>query len=65
MKLNYPCYAAWNLEEAIDAFLKLGYTAVYAAIKQHEPKNMYFQRVKLRDLIEELMAPAAIHQNPH
>ena len=60
MKLNHLGYAASNLEGAIDAFLKLGYTPVYEAIKHHEPKNMYVQRVKLDDLIVELMATADI-----
>lgn len=58
MKLNHLGYAASNLEAAIDAFLKLGYTPVYEAIKHHEPKNMCVQRVKLGDLIVELMATA-------
>ena len=56
MKMNHLGYATRNLEEAIDAFLKLGYTTVYEDIKHHEPKNMYVQRVQLGDLIVELMA---------
>lgn len=58
MKLNHLGYAASNIAEAIDAFLKLGYTKVHADIKHHVPKNMYVQRVELGDLIVEIMATA-------
>jgi hypothetical protein len=58
MKMNHLAYATRNLEETISAFLKLGYTRVHEDIKHHEPKNMYVQRVKLGDLIVELMATA-------
>jgi hypothetical protein len=36
MKMNHLGYATRNLEEAIDAFLKLGYTTVYENIKHHD-----------------------------
>jgi len=36
----------------------LGYTKVHEEIKHHIPKNMYVLRVKLGDLIVELMATA-------
>ena len=58
MKTNHLGYATRNLEETINAFLKLGYTKVHEDIKHHVPKNMYVQRVKLGDLIVELMATA-------
>lgn len=58
MKMNHLGYATRNLEEALNAFLKLGYTKVHEDIKHHVPKNMYVQRVKLGDLIVELMATA-------
>jgi hypothetical protein len=58
MKMNHLGYATRNIEETIDAFLKLGYTRVHEDIKHHVPKNMYVQRVKLGDLTVELMATA-------
>jgi hypothetical protein len=58
MKMNHLGYATRNLEETIHAFLKLGYTKVHEDIKHHVPKNMYVQRVKLGELIVELMATA-------
>lgn len=58
MKLNHLGYATRNLEEAVDAFLKLGYTKVHEDIKHHLPKNMYVQRVRLEELIVEIMQPA-------
>lgn len=58
MKMNHLGYAASNIEEAIDAFVKLGYTRVHEEIKHHVPKNMYVQRVQLGDLIVEIMATA-------
>jgi hypothetical protein len=58
MKMNHLGYAASNLEEAINAFIKLGYTRVHDDIKHHVPKNMYVQRVQLGDLIVEIMATA-------
>ena len=56
--MNHLGYATRNLEETIHAFLKLGYTKVHEDIKHHVPKNMYVQRVKLGELIVELMATA-------
>ena len=58
MKMNHLAYATRNLEETINAFLKLGYTKVHEDVKHHVPKNMYVQRVKLGDLIVEIMATA-------
>ena len=58
MKMNHLGYATRNLDETINAFLKLGYAKVHENIKHHVPKNMYVQRVQLGDLIVELMATA-------
>ncbi|HNV36999.1 MAG: hypothetical protein BWX81_02299 [Spirochaetes bacterium ADurb.Bin110] len=58
MKLNHLGYATNDLNRAIDAFLQLGYVKVHSEAKRHVPKNMYVQRVKLGDLIVEIMAPA-------
>ena len=58
MKMDHLAYATRNPEETIHAFLTLGYTKVHEDIKHHVPKNMYVQRVKLGDLIVELMATA-------
>lgn len=58
MKLNHLGYATRDIEGSIDAFLKLGFTKVHEEIKHHVPKNMYILRVKLNDLIVELMQPA-------
>lgn len=58
MKLNHLGYATRNLEESINAFLQLGYTKVHEDVKHHVPKNMYVLRVKLGDLIVELMQTA-------
>lgn len=55
MKLNHLGYATRNIEESTAAFLKLGYTKVHEEIKHHVPKNMYVLRVKLGDLVVELM----------
>jgi hypothetical protein len=55
MKLNHLGYATRNLEESVNAFLQLGYARVHEEIKHHQPKNMYIMRVKLGDLIVELM----------
>lgn len=56
--MNHLGYATRNLEETINAFLKLGYTKAHEDIKHHVPKNMYVHRVKLGDLIVEIMATA-------
>ena len=58
MKLNHLGYVTKNIEESINAFLRLGYTKVHENIKHHVPKNMYVLRVKLGDLIVEIMQPA-------
>ncbi len=58
MKMNHLGYATRNIGETIDAFLGLGYVKVHEEIKHHVPKNMYVMRVKLGELIVELMAPA-------
>ena len=58
MRMNHLGYATRNLEEAINAFLNLGYSKVHEDVKHHVPKNMYVQRVKLGDLVVEIMAPA-------
>lgn len=58
MRMNHLGYATRNLEEAINAFLNLGYSKVHGDVKHHVPKNMYVQRVKLGDLVVEIMAPA-------
>jgi catechol 2,3-dioxygenase-like lactoylglutathione lyase family enzyme len=58
MKLNHLGFAARDLKTAIDAFLGMGYTKVHEDVKHHVPKNMFVQRVKLGDLIVEVMAPA-------
>jgi hypothetical protein len=58
LKLNHLGYAAKNLDAAVNAFLRLGYVKVHDDIKHHVPKNMYVQRVRLSDLIVEVMAPA-------
>ncbi|MCX7026469.1 MAG: VOC family protein [Spirochaetes bacterium] len=58
MKLNHLGYASRNIDEAISAFLKLGYVKVHEEVKHHIPKNMFVQRVKLNDTIVEIMAPA-------
>ena len=56
--MSHLGYATTNLEETIAALLKLGYIKVHEDIKHHVPKNMYVQRVKLGDLIVEIMATA-------
>ncbi len=58
MKMNHLGYASRNIQESIDSFLQLGYTRVHEEIKHHEPKNMYVQRVRLGDLVVEIMATA-------
>lgn len=58
MKMNHLGFTTRNIEEAINAFLKMGYSKVHEDIKHHIPKNMYVLRVKLGDLIVELMAIA-------
>ncbi|MEW6670637.1 MAG: VOC family protein [Thermodesulfobacteriota bacterium] len=58
MKMNHLGFAAKNIEEAIGAFLQMGYTKVHEDLKHHIPKNMYVQRVKLGDLIVEIMQTA-------
>lgn len=58
MKLNHLGYATKNLEESINSYLQLGFTKVHEDIKHHIPKNMYVLRVKLGDLIVELMQTA-------
>ena len=58
MKMNHLGYATNNIEETISAFLRLGFIKVHPEIKHHVPKNMRIMRVKLGDLIIELMAPA-------
>ena len=58
MKMKHLGFATRNIEETINAFLKMGYTKVHEDFKHHIPKNMYVQRVKLGDLIVEHMAIA-------
>lgn len=58
MKMNHLGFTTRNIEEAINAFLKMGYSKVHEDIKHHIPKNMYVLRVKLSDFIVELMAIA-------
>lgn len=58
MKLNHLGFAARNLESAVFAFLQMGYTKVHEDVKHHVPKNMYVQRVRLGDIVVEIMAPA-------
>lgn len=58
MKLNHLGYVTKNIEESIDAFLKLGYIKVHEEIKHHIPKNMYVLRVKLGDLLVEFIQTA-------
>lgn len=58
MKLNHLGYAARDLQAAVDGFLSLGYQKVHDDIKHHVPKNMFVQRVRLGDLVVEIMQPA-------
>lgn len=58
MKLNHIGYATRNLQETVSTFLKLGYTKVHEDVKHHVLKNMFVQRVRLGDLIVEVMEPA-------
>ena len=56
--MNHLGYAARDLKAAIDGFLSLGYGKVHEDVKHHVPKNMYVQRVRLGDLVVEVMQPA-------
>jgi catechol 2,3-dioxygenase-like lactoylglutathione lyase family enzyme len=58
MKINHLGFVSRDLEQAIAAFLTMGFTKVHEEPKHHVPKNMYVQRVQLGGLIVEIMAPA-------
>jgi hypothetical protein len=58
MKMNHLGFVSRDLGEAIDAFLKMGFTKVHEEPKHHLPKNMYVQRVQQSGLVVEIMAPA-------
>jgi hypothetical protein len=52
MKMNHLGFVSRDLGEAIDAFLKMGFTKVHEEPKHHLPKNMYVQRVQQSGLAD-------------
>jgi 4-hydroxyphenylpyruvate dioxygenase-like putative hemolysin len=58
MKMNHLGFVSRDLGQAIEAFLKMGFTKVHEEPKHHLPKNMYVQRVQQSGLVVEIMAPA-------
>ena len=58
MKMNHLGFVSRDLAQAVEAFLKMGFTKVHEKPKHHIPKNMFVQRVQLAGLIVEIMAPA-------